>query len=155
MSDSKKKYWLLKSEPTSYSFDNLKKDGSTAWTGVRNYQARNFMRDDMKPGDGALFYHSSTDPMAIVGICEIVSTGFPDETALDPKDHHYDPKSTLANPIWYAVEVKYVKPLKTPFTLAEAKKTKGLEKMVLIQKGSRLSIQPVTEKEWNIIAGKG
>ena len=151
MAERKKRYWLLKSEPTSYSFDDLKRDGSTMWTGVRNYQARNSMRDDMQPGDGALFYHSSAEPTAIVGICEIISSALPDETALNPKDHHYDPKSTLANPIWYAVEVKYVKPLKAPITLAEAKKIKGLEKMVLLQKGSRLSIQPVTEAEWKLI----
>jgi predicted RNA-binding protein with PUA-like domain len=152
MAERKSRYWLLKSEPTSYSFDDLKRDGTTAWTGVRNYQARNTMRDDMKPGDGVLFYHSSTDPTAIVGIAEIVSAGKFDETALDPKDHHCDPKSTPENPIWYAVEVKYKRAFNEPITLAQAKAMKGLEQMVLLQKGSRLSVQPVSAKEWEIIS---
>jgi predicted RNA-binding protein with PUA-like domain len=152
MAERKRQYWLLKSEPTSYSLADLKRDGMTAWTGVRNYQARNYMRDDMNPGDGVLFYHSSTDPMAIVGICEITSKGKFDETALDPKDHHYDPKSTPQNPIWFAVDVKYKRTFAEPLTLTEAKSMKGLEEMVLLQKGSRLSIQPVTEKEWEIIS---
>jgi len=150
----KRQYWLLKSEPTCYSFDDLKRDGSTPWTGIRNYQARNYMKDQMRPGDRALFYHSSADPTAIVGICEVVSTAIADETAMDPKDDHYDPKATPQNPIWYCVEVKYVKPLKEPITLQEARKMKGLEKMVLLQKGSRLSVQPVTEEEWKIITGE-
>ena len=144
-------YWLLKSEPTAYSIDDLKRDKSTAWTGIRNYQARNYMRDSMKPGDMALFYHSNADPAAIVGICEIASTAFPDESAFDPKDSHFDPKATDANPIWCAVEVKYVRHLKKPISLDEARKIKGLEKMILLQKGSRLSVMPVTEKEWKVI----
>ena len=146
------RYWLLKTEPTSYSLKDLEKEGTTAWTGVRNYQARNTMRDDMKPGDGVLIYHSSTDPMAIVGIAEIVSAGKFDETALDPKDHHYDPKSTPENPIWFAVDVKFKRAFKEPITLTEAKSMKGLEKMVLLQKGSRLSVQPVSEKEWELLS---
>ena len=108
----------------------------------------------MKPGDGALFYHSSADPTAIVGVCEIVSEAFADKTAMDKKDDHFDPKSTPENPIWYAVNLKYIRPLDKPLTLQEAKKTKGLEKMVLLQQGSRLSVQPVTEKEWKIITGE-
>ena len=148
-----KQYWLLKTEPTSYNFDDLKKDGVTAWTGVRNYQARNYLRDSMKVGDKALFYHSGGET-SIMGICEIVSGPITDETALDPKDSHYDPKSTPANPIWYAVEIKYVAPLKTPLVLSEAKKMKGLEKMVLLQRCSRLSIQPVSAEEFKIITGK-
>jgi predicted RNA-binding protein with PUA-like domain len=144
-------YWLLKSEPTAYSIDDLKRDGSTAWTGIRNYQARNFMRDTMKPGDMAFFYHSNADPAAIVGVCEIASTAFPDETAFNPKDSHFDPKATHTNPIWCAVEVKYVRHLKKPLPLEELRKMKGLEKMELLRKGSRLSVMPVTEKEWKII----
>ncbi|MDP4199736.1 MAG: EVE domain-containing protein [Bacteroidota bacterium] len=150
-------YWLLKSDAESYSIDDLKRDKTTAWTGVRNYQARNYMRDQMKPGDMALFYHSNmgsgsnASRPGIVGICEIASTSIPDETAFDPKDSHFDPKATEANPIWCAVEVKYVKHLKEPISIDELRKTKGLEKMVILQKGSRLSITPVTEKEWKII----
>jgi predicted RNA-binding protein with PUA-like domain len=148
-----RQYWLLKTEPDSYNFEDLKRDKVTAWTGVRNYQARNYLRDSMQPGDKALFYHSG-DERAIVGSCEIVSKSFGDHTAMDPKDSHFDPKSTPENPIWYAVEVRYLKPIDPPLTLTEAKKRKGLEKMVLLQKGSRLSIQPVTEKEWKIITGE-
>ena len=144
-------YWLLKSEPTAYSIDDLKRDGSTAWTGIRNYQARNFMRDTMKPGDMAFFYHSNANPAAIMGVCEIASTAFPDETAFNPKDSHFDPKATHANPIWCAVEVKYIRHLKKPLALEELRKMKGLEKMELLRKGSRLSVMPVTEKEWKII----
>ncbi len=144
-------YWLLKSDAESYSIDNLKRDKITAWTGVRNYQARNFMRDQMKPGDMALFYHSNIAEPGVVGICEIASIPIPDDTAFDPKDSHFDPKASGANPIWCAVEVKYVKHLKKPIPIDELRKTKGLEKMVILQRGSRLSITPVTEKEWNII----
>jgi predicted RNA-binding protein with PUA-like domain len=146
-----KQYWLLKTDAESYSIDDLKRDGSTAWTGVRNYQARNYMRDQMKPGDMALFYHSNAEPPGVAGICEIASTPIPDETAFDPKDSHFDPKATDANPIWCAVEVKYVKHLKKPIPLETLRKTKGLEGMKLLQKGSRLSITPVTEKEWGIV----
>ena len=144
-------YWLLKSDAESYSIDNLKRDGTTPWTGVRNYTARNFMRDQMKVGDKALFYHSNADPPGVVGICEIASAPIGDETALDPKDSHYDPKSTPANPIWMCVEVKYMKHLKRPVPIDELRKTKGLEKMVILQKGSRLSVTPLTEKEWKIV----
>ena len=144
-------YWLLKSDAESYSIDDLKRDGTTPWTGVRNYTARNFMRDQMKVGDKALFYHSNADPPGVAGICEIASAPIADETALDPKDSHFDPKSTPANPIWMCVEVKYVKHLKRAIPIDELRKTKGLEKMVILQKGSRLSITPVTEKEWKIV----
>jgi predicted RNA-binding protein with PUA-like domain len=146
-------YWLLKSDAESYSIDDLKRDGTTPWTGVRNYTARNFMRDQMKVGDKALFYHSNADPPGVAGLCEIASAPITDESALDPKDSHYDPKSTLANPIWMCVEVKYVKHLERPIPIDELRKTKGLDKMVILQKGSRLSITPVTEQEWKIITG--
>lgn len=146
-----KRYWLLKSEATCYSIDDLKREGTTAWTGIRNYQARNFMRNDMKPGDMALFYHSSADPSAIVGVCEIVSTAFADDTQFDPKDEHFDPKATAENPIWDAVEVKYVRHLAKPMSLADAKKIKGLEKMELLKKGQRLSVMPVTKEEFEIV----
>ena len=146
-----RRYWLLKSEPDCYSIDDLKRDGSTAWTGIRNYQARNFMRDLMQAGDRALFYHSSAEPPAIVGVCEIGSTSFTDDTQFDPKDEHFDPKATAEKPIWCAVEVKYLKHLPKPISLAEAKQIKGLEKMELLKKGQRLSVLPVTEEEFKII----
>lgn len=145
------RYWLLKSEASCYSIDDLKRERTTAWTGIRNYQARNYMRNDMKPGDLALFYHSSSDPSAIVGVCEIMSGAFADETQFDPKDEHFDPKSTPDRPAWDAVEVKYVRHLAKPITLAEAKKIKGLEKMELLKKGQRLSVMPVTKEEFEIV----
>lgn len=146
-----KRFWLLKSEPDCYSIDDLARDGATTWTGVRNYQARNYMRDDMKPGDGVLFYHSSAQPPGVAGLAEIAAPGYPDQTALDPKDDHYDPKATPENPIWMTVDVKFVKKLASVIPLNELKEQPGLERMMVIQKGSRLSVQPVTEEEWKIV----
>ncbi|MBS1903938.1 MAG: EVE domain-containing protein [Bacteroidetes bacterium] len=144
-------YWLLKSEPTAYSIDDLARDKQTDWGGVRNYQARNTIRDLMSKGDLAFFYHSSSDVIGIVGICEIASDAHADPTALDAADDHYDPKSTPDNPIWYSRTVKFKQKLKNPITLAALKTTKGLEKMVLLQRGSRLSVQPVSESEWGVV----
>ncbi len=144
-------YWLLKSEPDCYSIDDLQRDGATCWSGVRNYQARNYMRDLMKPGDGVLFYHSSAQPPGIAGLGEIAREGYADTTALDPKDDHYDPKATSENPIWSMVDVKFVKKFGEVIPLNELKSAPGLEKMMVIQKGSRLSVQPVTEEEWKIV----
>ena len=146
-----KNYWLLKSEPSSYSIDDLKRDGKTDWTGVRNYQARNTMRDSMTKGDLAFYYHSSTEETGIAGVCEIASDAIPDKTAWDEKGHYFDPKSSPANPIWFCREVKFKQKFKEVIALADLRNIKGLEKMVLLQKGSRLSVQPVTEKEWEII----
>ena len=150
---SGKRYWLVKSEPDVFSFDDLLKapKKTTHWDGVRNYQARNTMRDDMKKGDGVFFYHSSSDPTGIVGICEVVKEAYPDHTAFDAKDPHFDPKSKREAPTWYMVDLKAVKKLPRLVTLAELKGVKGLEKMVLLQRGSRLSVQPVTAKEWEIV----
>jgi predicted RNA-binding protein with PUA-like domain len=148
-------YWLFKTEPTSFSFDDLLKAPSrtTTWDGVRNYQARNTLRDDVKPGDLVFVYHSSSDPTGIAGIAEVVRGGYPDPTALDPKDHHYDPKSKADVPSWYMVDIRAVKALPRLITLDELRKVKGLEKMVLLQRGSRLSVQPVRSEEWDIIEG--
>ncbi|HET8771644.1 MAG TPA: EVE domain-containing protein [Gemmatimonadaceae bacterium] len=150
---SGKRYWLVKSEPDVFSFDDLLKapKKTTHWDGVRNYQARNTMRDDMKKGDGVFFYHSSADPTGIVGICEVAREAYPDHTAFDAKDPHFDPKSKKDAPTWYMVDLKAVKKLPRLVTLAELKGVKGLEKMVLLQRGSRLSVQPVTAKEWEIV----
>ncbi len=148
-------HWLLKSEQDVFSFDDLLKapKKTTCWDGVRNYQARNTLRDLMKQGDKVFFYHSNSDPTGIAGICEVVKEGYPDHTALDPAHDHFDQKSTPDAPIWMMVDVKAVQALPRVITLAELKGVKGLEKMVLLQKGSRLSVQPVTAKEWAIVCG--
>jgi predicted RNA-binding protein with PUA-like domain len=144
-------YWLVKSEPDVFSFDDLvaaRKKG-THWDGVRNYAARNHLRA-MKTGDLVLFYHSSVVPSAIVGVAEVVREAYPDHTALDPADPHYDPKSKRDDPSWFMVDLRAVEPLGRPITLDEVKKTKGLENMALVRLG-RLSVQPVTPKEFEII----
>jgi len=148
-----RRYWLVKSEPDTFSFDDLlaSPDRTSCWDGVRNFQARNLMRDEMKSGDLVFFYHSSTDPTAIVGIAEVVRERYPDHTAFDARDPHYDPKSRPDAPTWMMVDLRAREALPTPLTLADLRGVKGLETMVLLQKGSRLSVQPVTAKEWAII----
>jgi predicted RNA-binding protein with PUA-like domain len=147
-------YWLMKSEPSCFSIDDLanKPQQTNHWDGVRNYQVRNMMRDDMQPGDLAFFYHSSCDVPGIAGIMEIVSTGYPDFTALDPEEHHYDPKSTCDNPRWYMVDVKLKQKFPKIITLAELRQHPELHTMLLLRKGSRLSVTPITCKEWKIIS---
>lgn len=152
-----KRYWLLKSEPSCYSIDDFAKDKKTRWTGIRNYQARNFLRDSMHIGDEFFFYHSSTQPMAIVGVGKITKIAEPDITARDKKDDHYDPKSTTENPIWFSPEVSFVKKFKNPLDLAFLKRESALKGMVLLQQGSRLSVQPVSKSQFEYIlklAGK-
>jgi predicted RNA-binding protein with PUA-like domain len=150
-----RRYWLMKSEPSVYSIADLQRDGTTCWDSVRNYQARNFMRDDMRVGDGVLFYYSNTQPMGLYGVAEVVREAYADHTAFDPADPHYDPKSNPTNPTWMMVDIGYVGTFKAPITLAALKQTPGLEKMVLVQRGSRLSVQPVSRKEWDIIMSLG
>ncbi len=150
-----KRYWLIKSEPTSYSIDDLQRDKSTLWEGVRNFQARNFMMKEMKVGDEALFYHSSAEPPGAAGIAEVGSAAEPDPTQFDTNDSHYDPKSTPADPIWYCVRVKFKQKFARLVTLPELREQKDLQNMVLLRKGSRLSIQPVTEKEFKLISKLG
>ena len=145
----------MKSEPEVYSITDLQRDGATCWDGVRNYQARNFMRDDMRVGDGVLFYHSNAQPMGIYGVAKVVREAYPDHTAFDPADPHYDPKSDPAAPTWMMVDVGYVGTFKTPITLTTLKNTPGLEKMLVIQRGSRLSVQPVSRQEWDVVMGLG
>lgn len=146
------KYWLMKSEPGSFSIDDLNKSTkkTTCWDGVRNYQARNYMREMVK-GDQILFYHSSIEPAGIVGIAEVSRSAYPDHTALDPKDHHYDPKSTPENTIWEMVDIRLVRVFAVMITLDELRGVAGLESMELLRKGSRLSVQPVKPEEWKII----
>ena len=152
-----KKYWLMKSEPDEFSFDDLKVEpNSTAhWDGVRNYQARNFMRNEMKKGDIVLFYHSNCDPPGVVGIAEVVKEAYPDHTAWDPKDKHFDPKSTKDNPVWFMVEVKWKKAFKRFVSLHELKETRELKDMKVVQRGQRLSVQPVTRKEFDKVCKMG
>lgn len=147
-------YWLMKTEPSAYSIDDLKRDKKEFWDGVRNYQARNFMRDHMRKGDMVLFYHSNTTPPGIVGLAKVVKEAYPDDTAFDPKDAHYDPKSTRENPRWFGVEVSFVKKFKEVVTLEELKNEKKLAGMLVVQKGQRLSVQPVEQKHFEYIVGK-
>ncbi|MES2963371.1 MAG: EVE domain-containing protein [Bdellovibrionota bacterium] len=141
----------MKSEPESYSIDRLKADKKTLWTGVRNYQARNYMVDAMKPGDLFFFYHSNAEPAAIVGIGRIVKVNQPDPSALDPKSEYHDPKASADRPIWMCAEVAFEEKWPTPITLADLKAEKALAKMALLQKGSRLSVQPVSKSEFDHI----
>jgi predicted RNA-binding protein with PUA-like domain len=150
-----KRYWLMKCEPEAYTIDDLERDGTTTWEGVRNFQARNSMRDDMKLGDLVFFYHSSTEPAAIVGIAEVARESYPDPTAFDRKDSHYDPKSKPDAPTWLMVDLRAREALAKPITLSDLRGVKGLEKMVLLQKGSRLSVQPVTAEEWALVCRLG
>src|SRR5512143_1628165 len=129
-----RRHWLIKSEPTSYSIDDLKRDKSTLWEGVRNYQARNFMMKEMKVGDQALFYHSSAEPPGVAGIAEISGAPEPDPTQFDPKDGHFDPKATPADPIWYCVRVRFKQKFAREVTLAELREWKDLQQMVLLKK---------------------
>ena len=147
-----KKYWLMKSEPKEFSIDDLMNapGGTDYWDGVRNYQARNFMRDEMKKGDRVLFYHSGKNP-SVVGTAKIVKEVYPDHTAWNPKSKHFDPKSNEKNPIWYMVEVKFERKFPHPIALAQLRETKGLEQMMLLKRGMRLSIQPITRKEFDIV----
>lgn len=147
------KYWLVKSEPSEFSIDDLKNmPGKTEhWDGVRNYQARNFMRDEMKKGDLVFFYHSNCEPPGIVGVAMVVKEGYPDHTAFDPGDSHYDPKSDPENPRWMMVDIRYVRKFRKIISLAELKTHKPLKNMRLLQKGNRLSVMPVEKTEWDYI----
>jgi predicted RNA-binding protein with PUA-like domain len=147
-----RKYWLVKSEPDCFSINDLAKapKRTTCWDGVRNYQARNFMRA-MKRGDGVLFYHSSTEPMAIAGTAVVAREAYPDHTALDPKNDHFDPKATSDNSIWEMVDIRLERIFDEPLTLESLRGVKQLAKMELLKRGSRLSVQPVSEQEWDTI----
>ncbi|MCR9191551.1 MAG: EVE domain-containing protein [Gammaproteobacteria bacterium] len=148
-------YWLMKSEPSCFSLDDLQRapNQTTSWDGVRNYQARNFMRDQMQLGDQVFFYHSNCQPPGIAGIAEVVRTAYPDHTALDPESDHPDPKSTVDNPRWFMVDVRFQKKFDHVISLDELKKQPQLEGMQLLQKGNRLSVLPVKAEEWHVICG--
>ena len=142
------KYWLMKSEPESYSINDLERDKITGWEGVRNYQARNFMRDEMTVGDLALFYHSNAKPPGVAGVCEVTKTGVADYTSWDPKSKYYDPKTDPDDPRWIMVEVKFVKKFPEVIPLSEIRNIPALKEMKILQKGSRLSITPLLKKEF-------
>ncbi|MBW0432731.1 EVE domain-containing protein [Leptospira yasudae] len=149
------KHWLFKTEPDVFSIDDLYNAPShiAPWEGVRNYQARNFLRDSIKKGDLVLFYHSRANPLSIVGIAEVVKPGYPDHFAFDPSHKYFDPKSKAENPTWYMVDIKFKKKFPKPVTMEEMKTQKALKNMVLLQKGSRLSIQPVSPAEFQFVLG--
>ncbi len=147
------KCWLVKSEPTCFSIQDLASapQQTTCWSGVRNFQARNFMRDEMRPGDRVLYYHSSADPPAVVGTATVVKPAYPDHTAWDHRDQHYDAKSTPQNPIWYMVDIRLERVFEAPVTLADLKPITALKQMELLRKGSRLSVQPVRPAEYEAV----
>lgn len=146
-------YWLMKSEPDCYSIDDLAKASKPdMWEGCRNYVVRNFMRDQMRPGDKAFFYHSSCDPAGIVGTMEIASTAYPDPTQFDPSSDYYDPKSPGEEPRWLVVDVKLIEKFPRMVSLAELRTIPGLESMHVLRKGQRLSVMPVTKAEWDIVS---
>ena len=160
-SDSQaRQYWLFKSEPEAFSIADLARVPSktTCWDGVRNYQARNFLRDTIQLGDRVLFYHSNADPMAIVGTAEVVKTGYPDHTAFDSQDHHFDPKSNPDAPTWFMVDIRLLQVFPKPVTRDDLKACDDLREMMVIRQGARLSIQPVTAAEGRVahrLAGVG
>jgi predicted RNA-binding protein with PUA-like domain len=143
-------YWLMKSEPEECSIDDLVRLGRVPWTGVRNYQARNFMRDDMRVGDGVLFYHSSCPEPGVAGLAEVASSAYPDATQFDPKSKYFDPKATRDTPRWLHVDVKLVRKTRL-LPLAEMRRMPALEGMRLLQRGNRLSITPVSAAEWRAV----
>lgn len=147
-------YWLMKCEPAAYTIDDLKRDGTTSWEGVRNYQARNFMRE-MKRGDGVLFYASNADPSGVTGLAEIAREAYPDPFAFKKGHKYFDESSSKDAPTWYTVDVGYVETFPSIVSLETLKSTKGLENMVVTKKGSRLSIQPVTKAEFEIVSRLG
>lgn len=146
-----KNYWIFKSEPDVYSIDDLRRDKVTFWDGVRNYEARNYLRDKAKIGDLVFFYHSNCDEPGIYGLCEVVKEAYPDFTQFDPENKHFDPRSKPDNPTWFMVDLKFIEKFEKPVLLDELKKKPELKNLRLLQKGNRLSIIPVDEKEFKII----
>lgn len=147
------RYWLFKSEPDVFSIHDLaaSKGKRTSWEGVRNYQARNMLRDDVQKGDGVLFYHSNADPMVVAGTAEVVKAGYPDHFAWDPNHKFFDESSTEAKPVWYMVDIRLTQIFKTPVTRAQLAADPIASQMMVMKKGSRLSIQPVTAEEWRAV----
>ena len=151
MTSKRISHWLMKSEPDAFSIDDLERKGQEAWDGVRNYQARNFMRDGMRVGDKVFFYHSNCAEPGIVGIAEVATDAYPDPSQFDPKGDYFDSGSTRDNPRWMLVEVKFVKKFKRTITLDELKQQEALAEMALVRKGNRLSVMPVSDGDWKYI----
>ena len=149
------RHWLFKSEPTTYSYDDLVKDGVAEWDGVRNFQVRNWLRDDIKPGDRLLFWHSSAKPIGVVGTATVVREGYPDHTAWDPDSDHPDPKSTPDKPLWYMVDIQADRKFADIVTMEELRMEPALADMVVLKRGNRFSITPVTEEEFNTVLRLG
>jgi predicted RNA-binding protein with PUA-like domain len=149
------KFWLMKVEPSAYTIDKLERDTTTTWEGVRNFQARNFLRDEMRVGDGVLFYASNATPSGVTGLAKIVKAGYPDATAWTKGHHYFDADSREDNPTWYMVDIGFVERFPAVVSLETLKTTRGLEKMAVTQKGSRLSVQPVTKDEYDIVCRLG
>ena len=150
-----KRYWLMKCEPSAYSIGDLARDGETSWEGVRNFQARNFMRDDMRVGDAVLFYASNADPSGVSGLATVSKTAYPDHFAWKKAHKYFDARSTKDKPVWFMVDLGFVEQFRATVPLATLKATKGLEEMKVVQKGSRLSVQPVTKREYDIVVRLG
>jgi predicted RNA-binding protein with PUA-like domain len=150
-----RRYWLMKCEPAAYTIADLERDGWTSWEGVRNYQARNFMRDDMQEGDGVLFYASNADPSGVTGLATIVRAGYPDHFASKKGHKYFDPGSKGKAPVWFMVDIGFVERFREVVPLDVLKATRGLERMMVNQKGSRLSVQPVTKPEYAIVVRLG
>ena len=150
-------YWLFKTEPESFSIEDLNKskNQTTFWDGVRNYRARNILRDEIKKGDGVLFYHSSTEPLAVMGYCEVVKEGYADHTQFDPKNEHFDPKAKKESPTWFMVDIKLVNEFKNFVTLDQIRANPKLKNITLIQRGNRLSVMPVSKSEFEEILRMG
>ena len=146
-------HWLMKSEPDAFSIDDLKRSGREPWDGIRNYQARNTMRDDMRVGDEVFFYHSSCEEPGIVGIARVASKPYADPTQFDPESRYYDPKSSQGEPRWILVDVEFVRKLDRTIALTELKQHPELEGMILLRRGNRLSVMPVSEQHWETILG--
>lgn len=149
------KYWLMKCEPAAYTIGDLERDGSTSWEGVRNFQARNFIRDEMKEGDKVLFYASNADPSGVSGVAEVSRGAYPDKFATKKGHVYFDPKATAADSIWYMVDIRFAEKFRQVVPLDTLKITSGLEEMGVIRKGNRLSIQPVTKSEFDIVVKLG
>jgi len=149
------RYWLMKCEPAAYTIDDLARDTRTEWEGVRNYQARNFMRDDMRKGDRVLFYASNADPSGVTGLAEIVRPGYPDHFAWTKGHHYFDDAASKDRPVWYMVDIGFVERFDGVVSLDTLKATPGLDRMMVTQKGSRLSIQPVAKGEYDIVVRLG
>ena len=145
------RFWLFKSEPGAYSIEDLKKDKRTFWDGVRNYQARNMLRDEIENGDRVFFYHSNANPPAIVGVARVVRSGYPDHTQFEQGHPKFDPKASADNPRWYMVDIAFEKEFEEPLPIDRLREIPELEGMELLRKGSRLSVQPVTADEWETI----